>query len=111
MINSFVVRGLKENNRLVIMLDGYFMESEIDLTLHLIKSETKKLSPGFGVLIDIHNLDSQDKNLKQNLNIIKNLLKELGSGKFVFKGTEYGTRLNNSNSVGFYPHEIGWNLS
>jgi len=111
MINSFVVKGLKENNRLIILLDGYFMESEIDLTMHLIHTESKKLVSGFGVLLDIHNLDTKDKNLKNNLNKIKNALKELGCGEITFKGTEYGTRLNNINTVGFYPHEIGWNLS
>ena len=111
MINSFVVRGLKENNRLLILLDGYFMESEIDLTLHLIREECKKLTFGFGVLLDVHNMDSKDKNIKNSLNKIKKLLKESGSGEIVFKGTEYGTRLNSITTVGFYPHEIGWNLS
>jgi hypothetical protein len=87
------------------------MESEIDLTLHLINNEIKKLSTGFSVLLDIQNFDSVDCIQKLNLKKIKEVLKTLGSNNIVLKKSENADKNKWHVNVGFYPYEIGWYLS
>ncbi len=110
MINSFIVKALPENNRLVVLLDGYFMKSEIELAIHLIAKESKKLASSFGVLLDVQNLDALAKDYPKYLKLISDKLKELNCGEIVLKGTPTRKYLQSREYVGFYPHEIGWNL-
>jgi hypothetical protein len=110
MINSFIVKALPENNRLVILLDGYFMNSEVDLTLDLIDNECGKLTKGFAVFLDLRNLEMVTRDYPKYLKRVKERLDIQGCGEVVVKGAQKGRAYLNQSSVGLYPYEIGWNL-
>lgn len=110
MINSFIVKALPENNRLVVLLDGYFMKSEIDLALHLIAKEAERLASGFGVFLDVQNMDVLKRDYPKYLKWISDEIKKFDCGEIVLKGTSDRSFLRPQHYVGFYPNEIGWNL-
>ncbi len=56
MIDSFKVKAYPEKNNLLIQLRGYFMKSELELAFFLGRKESKKLKPGFSVVLDLDGL-------------------------------------------------------
>jgi hypothetical protein len=81
MINTFTVKANSDKNELSIKMDGYFMKSELELALYLVKKETKKLISGFTVLMDIKNLNSSNTRSHSNKRWVSNLAKSIGAGK------------------------------
>ena len=110
MINRFVVKALKQSNHLVILLDGYFMDSEIELAEHLVDNEVRNLNSGFSVLIDVEKMDSKSTKFALNLKKLIVQLNARGCGKIKVKKSRVSDRQYNLRSVGFYPHEFGYNL-
>lgn len=110
MINDFLIRAYPSRNELYICLDGYFMKSELELALQLAKSESRKLLPGFKIVLDILNLRSSLFKSKTDYKKIERLLKMMGGGIVSVSGQKYTNRNLHSQSVGFYPHENTWFL-
>jgi hypothetical protein len=108
MINSFVIKAIPEKNQLKVILDGFFMKSEVELAMHLLKRESKKLKKGYNVLIDITRFHTAETAFSQNYSRIQHLLKMMGSGELKFIGMNYALEESVNESVGFYPYENGW---
>jgi hypothetical protein len=109
MINSFIVKAVPEKNQLKVILDGFFMKSEVELAMHLAKRESKKLKKGYNVLIDITKFHSSEKVFSGNYGRIQHLLKMMGSGDLKFIGMNYNILAEtNYANVGFYPYENEW---
>ncbi len=108
MINDFVVEALRKDNRLHVLLDDIFMKSEIDLTLHLVKNEIEKLKPGFEVLIDIKNMDSENTSLELKFNKYKKILQLMGAGSVRFIGLSYLLAQNRLQIGGDYSYKNEW---
>ena len=110
MINNFTVKANDDNNELSVIMDGYFMKSELDLALYLVKSEIKKLTPGFTVKIDITHLCSSGANAQFDTSLINNLTGSLGAGKIKYTGYNTTPARFLKPAVGFYPYENEWFL-
>ena len=110
MINSFIVKAQQEDNQLYVLLDGIFMKSEIDLALYLMKNEIQKLKPGYEVLIDIQNLDSEASTLEGKFNKYKKLLKLMGAGSIRFLGLSSFLAQYSYQNGGDYSYENEWFL-
>jgi hypothetical protein len=108
MINNFIVKAIPEKNQLKVILDGFFMKSEIELAMHLAKRESKKLNKGYDVLVDITKFRSSDKKSILSAGKIQQLLKLMGSGELRFIGMNYAFAETEYLNVGFYPYENGW---
>lgn len=108
MINSFIVKAVPEKNQLKVILDGFFMKSEVELAMHLARRESKKLKTGYNVLIDITKFHSSEKVFSKNYTRIQQLLKMMGSGELKFIGMNYVLTESANDNVGFYPYENGW---
>lgn len=108
MINKFIVKAQKENNQLYVLLDGFFMKSEIDLTLFLAKNEIQKLDPGYKVLIDIQNLDTRVSKLETKLNKYKKMLIQMGAGSVIFLGLSSLFTYYKYEDGGYYSYENEW---
>jgi hypothetical protein len=108
MINNFIVKAIPEKNQLKVILDGFFMKSEIELAMHLAKRESKKLRKGYDVLVDITKFRSADKKSVLSAGKIHQLLKLMGSGELRFIGMNYAFAEAEFANVGFYPYENGW---
>ena len=80
MINNFTVKAYPEKNTLVMVLNGFFMRSEIELALHLARIESIKLNTGFDVLVNIENLKVAQKEFDMSYNKMKNILTLFGAG-------------------------------
>ena len=110
MINNFFVRAFSDENELKITLDGYFMKSELDLALQLAKLETKKLMPGFSVLLNVENLNTADEELKLDFERFERIIKLMGGGSLRIAGLDAALFGLKTKSVGFYPYENEWFL-
>jgi hypothetical protein len=108
MINNFIVKAIPEKNQLKIILDGFFMKSEIELAMHLARNESKKLIRGYDVLIDITRFKSANKIFMMSYDRIRKLLKLMGSGEIKFIGINYAQLQTEGASVGFFPYKNGW---
>ena len=105
MINNFFVRAYPENNQLRIVLDGYFMPSEMELALQLARYESDKLQSGFSVIIDTRNLRTSFDEKELYVKKIKKILTVLGCGNLKFAGRKYAFRQSLYENVGFYSIE------
>jgi hypothetical protein len=105
MINDFLVKAFPEKNQLKIILDGYFMQWELELALYLAKKESKKLQRGFNVVIDIREMETPLKNMEIHFGKIKRILKMLGSASLEFVGVDYTFKRSLFENVGFYAYE------
>jgi hypothetical protein len=104
MEKSFIVTAIPSGNLLKIILRGFFLKSEVELALHLIKTEKIKLKEGFRVSIDISKFQSKSTDLMSLHYKIQQLVKphkafQTSGGSLI--ETEYSEQ-----SVGFYPYEI-----
>jgi hypothetical protein len=108
MINNFIVKANTEKNQLRLVLDGFFMNSEIELAMHLAKRESKKLKKGYNVLVDITRLNSADKKISHNYSRIQQQLNLMGSGDIKFIDMTQESADYKNVFVGFYPYENGW---
>ncbi|MGD2036150.1 MAG: hypothetical protein PVF73_13885 [Bacteroidales bacterium] len=108
MINNFVIESHKEGNRLSVVLDGIFMKSEIELAIYLMKKEIRKLSPGFDVDIDIHNMDVNLSPHQLKVRKYRKILKLMGAGSVRFVGLSYLMAEPVHESGGDYSYENEW---
>jgi hypothetical protein len=108
MINNFIVKANTEKNQLRLVLDGFFMNSEIELAMHLANRESKKLKKGYKVLVDITRLNSADNKITDNYSRIQQQLNLMGSGDIKFIDTTHKLADYKNAFVGFYPYENGW---
>lgn len=108
MINKFTVSANSERNELAVKMDGYFMNSEIDLAAILVKNEIKKLIPGFTLMVDIGNLILQRSKNLNTTEWIDSLGRSLGAGEIRHAGVNVDKWNFPSFSVGFYPYENEW---
>ena len=106
MINDFLIRAYPKENRLKVTLDGFFMKSELQLAIHLVRKESIKLNPGYEILLDIKNLKTDRREL--NFNKLSRLLMKMGGGTILNVGLDYDSEISESNNGGFYPHENTW---
>lgn len=84
------------------------MKSEIELAFYLIKNESKKLNPGYEVLVDIKNLHSSNHRLGISFGKIKKMLKLMGSGELRFIGLNYAIARQMEKNGGIYSYENEW---
>ena len=110
MINNFLVKAIPDKNQMKIILDGYFMKSELELALHLAKRESKKLSKGFDILIDIRNVKNPTNAMDISFSKMKRILGMLGGGNLRFAGLDYAYEMQSPETVGFYSNENEWFL-
>jgi hypothetical protein len=110
MINDFIVKAFPEKNLLKISMDGYFQRSELELALHLAKSESRKLHPGFAVSLNIRNLRTSMNVIGVNFSKFRRLLMILGASNFHFIGVNHASSKALNEDVGFYPEENEWFL-
>lgn len=89
MLEQFKIKASERNNRLNIVLSGYFLMSEVELALHLMKRESKKLQSGFEVTADIRNFKTPMKTQESILLRIKKSLRLLGAGKVSYKKSNF----------------------
>ena len=108
MINDFIVKAQTDENQLYVLLDGVFMKSEIDLAFQLIKSEIRKLKPGYKVLIDIQKLDTQESVVDFKINKYRKMLKLMGAGMVNFLGLSSLYAQNNADFGGDYSYQNEW---
>ena len=108
MINDFLVRAFPDQNQLKIILDGCFMKSELELAFHLAKEESKKLLPGYNILVDIKNMKTTWKEFGSGLSKLNRLFREAGGGRLQIMGIDYESWSSTLNNVGFYPYENAW---
>jgi hypothetical protein len=108
MINNFIVRANSDKNELTVRLDGYFMKSEFELVICLIKEEIKKLLPGFILSIDIRNSNSSKFNNQLDISQVNNLAKSMGARKVNTIGQNNHSVSKINDIVGFYPYENEW---
>ena len=111
MINDFIVQAYPEENLLKVILNGFFMESVIELALQLAKNEAEKLKPDFNVFVDIHNLKVAHKNYNLGMDKMKKILKVLGAGNMHLFGSNRSYKRRAGEYVGLYPHENEWFFS
>ena len=111
MINDFIVRAYPEENRMRVILNGVFMKSEIELALHLARTEAIKLKPQFEVVVDIQNLKFAYKNYDLSLSQMKKMLKLLGAGTMHIMDLNSTQIGREKVYVGFYPYENEWFFS
>ena len=81
MINKFIVKAIRARNELLVVMDGYFLNSEIDLAVFLINKEIRKLIPGFTMKVDIRNLIPQIKGKLNKTEWIDKLARSKGAGE------------------------------
>ena len=108
MINNFTIRALPGENQMQIVLDGFFMKSEVELAYHLAKKESNKLKVGFNVLADVRHFKCSPESFGMNILKLKKVLKTLGSGNMKFVGFNNPLPVKATSSVGLYPYENGW---
>jgi hypothetical protein len=104
MEKSFIVTAIPSGNLLKIVLKGIFLKSEVELALHLIKTESAKLKEGFRVTLDISKFQSKSTDMMSLHHKIQQLVKSHKSfhtASTSLAGNEYSER-----AVGFYPYEI-----
>ncbi len=111
MINDFIVQAYPGKNLMTVILNGFFMKSEIELALYLASNEAKKLQRGFEVLVDIQNLKVAHKKYNLGLTEMKKVLKQLGAGNIRISDLNRSFTRHSFNSVGFYPYENEWFFS
>ncbi|MBN1951124.1 MAG: hypothetical protein JW801_07960 [Bacteroidales bacterium] len=110
MINDFQVRAFPNRNEMHISLDGYFMKSELELALQLVRSESKKLGPDFRVFLNIVNLKSEENGFRVNYRKLERFFRLLGSGDISLTGDRMTSAAVQANTVGFYAYENAWFL-
>lgn len=110
MINYFTVRANSEYNELSIKLDGYFMKSELELALYLVKKEITKLIPGFSLKLDINNLNASIKSGGFDRNRVNRIARMLGAGEISYVQINRASSKDVFATVGFYPYENEWFL-
>jgi hypothetical protein len=108
MINNFLIKAIPEKNQLKVILDGFFMESELELAMHLAKRESKKLKKGYNVLLDVTRFHSSEKRISKNYARMNHLLKLMGSGDLKFIDMKQNLTEFKYSTVGLYPYENGW---
>lgn len=64
-MEEFHVRADSKRNRFYCILKGFFLESEIDLSLDSISGELLKLSDGYDVIMDIQDLKTSPDYMKR----------------------------------------------
>lgn len=112
MVDSFKVKANTGRNNLLIQLRGYFMKSELELAFFLARKESKKLTKGFEVILD---LDGMHTNKDANISIYgkaKRTFETLGAGKVKSIGAIAKIPVQKKldleyfafESVGFYPN-------
>jgi hypothetical protein len=89
MINNFIVKAIPEKNMLDVVLDGFFMKSEIELAMHLAKRESLKLRKGYNVRVDLTKFRSNEKRNVLSFERIQQQLKSMGSGNMKFIGANF----------------------
>ena len=108
MINNFIIRAQPRDNLMQIVLDGFFMKSEVELAFHLARKESNKLERGFNVLADVRNFKCTPESFGMNLLKLKKILKNMGGGEMKFVGFSYSNPKTITETVGLYPYENGW---
>jgi hypothetical protein len=103
-MNNFLVQADSENNRLRIVLDGFFVKSEIELAFCLLRIERKKLQPGFDVFVDIENLKYLNVDITITKTKMKKILKLAGAGRIQFARETYSFVDYDKLPGGFYPN-------
>lgn len=93
-----------------ISLDGYFMRSELELALQLVRRESTKLVKGFKVKLNISRLENEEVSLLLKLRKIKRLLLLMGAGMVRVTRENHSSESVFSQNVGFYAHENAWFL-
>ena len=106
MINTFIVKSCTERNELQIILDGFFMKSELELAVHLAKRESEKLKKGFEVKLNLRNFHSSEYIVETYLIKMKKILSLAGCGSFNYIG--YAPARLAIEIGGFYPYENEW---
>jgi len=112
MIDSFKVKADVKKNNLLIQLRGYFMKSELELTYYLARKESKKLNPGFEVILDLDGMhtsvDAQNSIHSQINRIFATLgagrVKSIGALTRMPKVKLHDIEYFAFESVGFYPN-------
>ncbi len=66
-MDSFRVKANVQENKLLIQLRGYFMKSELELAFFLALKESKKLTEGFEVELDLDGMHT-DKSINNSIN-------------------------------------------
>ncbi len=89
MINNFIVKAIPEKNLLNVVLDGFFMKSEIELAMHLAKRESQKLKKGYHVLVDLTKFRTGERNNYANYERIQRQLRLMGSGELKLVGMNF----------------------
>jgi hypothetical protein len=84
MIDNYTVRAIPEKNALALLLNGFFMRSEIELAFHLARIESLKLNKGFDALVNIENLKVAHREFKMSINKMKRILTLFGAENLYF---------------------------
>ena len=79
MIDSFKVKANPKKNLLLIQLRGYFMKSELELAFFLARKESKKLEPGFSVVLDLDGMYTNKGADKALVSKAKRIFETLGA--------------------------------
>jgi len=103
-MNNFLVRADREKNTLRIILDGFFVKSEIELAFYLLRIERKKLMPGYDAFVDIENLRYVNDDVSITKSKMKKILKLAGAGRIQFSHGMYAIIESDKISDGFYPN-------
>lgn len=112
MIDSFKVKADTIENRLLIQLRGYFMKSELELAFYLARKESKKLSEGYNVILDLDGMYT-DKNLYNSIQkrlrkifitLGANSVKSVGAIPNMTQSKTADLEYFPFESVGFYPN-------
>lgn len=112
MIESFKVIANPSKNNLLIQLRGYFMKSEVELAFYLARKESRRLTPGFNVILDLDGMYTNKESDRMLHSKAKNIFTPLGAGKIKSIGVinkaprikRYELENLLFDNVGFYPN-------
>jgi len=108
MINDFIIQAISGENILKIVLNGFFMKSEIELAIYLARIESFKLKPEFHVLMDSKNLRVAQKNFTLSFHKMKKILTLFGAGSLQFVEPDPIFAEQKYHTVGLYSYENEW---
>ena len=82
-MDHFEIKSDKSKNRLYIILEGFFLESEVELALDKLNYEMKNLKFGFDTIIDITHMKTKPEFVK-NLFFDQIIQRTKSEAKFIF---------------------------
>lgn len=104
LMNHFLIQADIEKNILRIILDGFFVKSEIELAFYLLRIEKRKLVPGYDAFVDIDNLRYVNTEVNITKSKMKKILKLSGAGKIQFAHGIHAIIGSDQIIDGFYPN-------